>query len=75
MSRTRTTWVDVEVSLDEFSDEDILEEARERRLDPYPECEKESDITEMFYAFKLGREDRAMELARKIAQDHTGGML
>jgi hypothetical protein len=29
----------------------------------------------MFYAFKLGRNDRAMELAKKIAQDHVGGIL
>lgn len=74
MSRSRTAWVDVEIDLGEFSDEDILEEAKERRLGGF-EQEDPSEITEMFYAFKLGRDDLAMELARKIAQDHTGRLL
>jgi len=74
MSRYRTVYVDVEVDLSEFSDEDIFEEAKERRPGDF-ETQDPSDITEMFYAFKLGRDDLALKLARKIAQDHTGGLL
>lgn len=68
----RTITVDVDVDLDEFSDEDIRAEAKDRGLLDYDACE---DIIEMFYAFKLGKEQRAIELARKIAQDATGKIL
>jgi hypothetical protein len=65
--------VDIEVELDEFSDEDIKKEAKARGL--LDEEDTEGGIVEMFYAFKLGKEDRAIELARKIAQDYTGMIL
>lgn len=67
-----TVTVDVEVDLSEFDDEDIREEAQSRG---FLEGDPEGDILEMFYAFKLGKTEHAMELAKKIAMDHTGKIL
>jgi hypothetical protein len=75
MSRTVNvnTWVEVDIDLEDIDTDDLVEELQLRNIG-VPEGNIE-DVTEMFYAFKLGRNDRAMELARKIAQDHTGGIL
>lgn len=66
-------WVDVDVDLDAFDTDDLVAELQSRNVGA-PDGSVE-DVTEMFYAFKLGRTDRAMELAKKIAQDHTGMIL
>jgi hypothetical protein len=68
-----TAYVDVDVDLDEIDTDDLIEELKSRNIG-VPEGDVQ-DVTEMFYAFKLGRTDRAMELAKKIAQDHVGGIL
>lgn len=68
-------YVTVHVDLDDFDDDDIREEAVSRGLMDENENEIDETIREMFYAFKLGRNDRAMELAREIAQDATGMIL
>ena len=75
MSRTVSvnTWVDVDVDLEDIETDDLVEELEFRNVG-IPEGNIE-DVLEMFYAFKLGRNDRAMELAKKIAQDHTGRIL
>jgi hypothetical protein len=75
MSRTVSvnTYVDIDVDLEEIDTDDLLEELRHRNVGA-PEGDIE-DVVEMFYAFKLGRDDRAIELAKKIAQDHVGGIL
>jgi hypothetical protein len=75
MSRTVNVnaWIDIDVDLEDIDTDDLVEELQLRNIG-VPEGNIE-DVTEMFYAFKLGRNDRAMELARKIAQDHTGGIL
>lgn len=65
--------VDVHVDLDDFDDDDLIGECQKRGLSVESDCGDE--ITEMFYAFKLGRTERAVELARKIAQDHVGMIL
>lgn len=35
----------------------------------------EVEIREMFEAFKLGKTEKAMEIAKQMAQDLTGGIL
>jgi hypothetical protein len=65
--------IEVDVDLEEIDTDDLIEELQIRKAG-IPEGSAE-DVTEMFYAFKLGRNDRAMELAKKIAQDHVGGIL
>lgn len=70
---TRYVSVEVEVDMSDFSDEDIQEEATDRGL--VVGANADDEVTEMLYAFKLGRDDRAMEIARLIAQEHTGMIL
>jgi hypothetical protein len=76
MSRTVTVYVegDFDVDLDQINDKDLIAEMVSRNLGTNPE-EASDDINEMFYAFKFGHNDRAMDLAKKIAQDHTGRIL
>lgn len=66
-------WINIDVDLEEIDTEDLIEELQSRNVG-VPEGNVE-DVLEMFYAFKLGRNERAMELAKKIAQDHTGRIL
>ena len=66
-----SAWVDVE--LNEIETDDLIEELKSRNVG-IPEGDVE-DVTEMFYAFKLGKNERAMEIAKKIAQNHTGRIL
>ena len=69
---TVQVWVDVE--LDEFDSEDLRDEL-ERRGKSFDHDDTKTEIEEMYYAFKLGKTDRALELARKICQDVTGKFL
>jgi hypothetical protein len=78
MSRTVnvSAYVNVDVDLDEIGNDDLISELRSRNLGGEVDLNSfEEDITEMFYAFKLGQLDRAMELAKKIACNHTGRIL
>jgi len=73
MSKTVSISAWVDVDLDEIDTDDLIEELKSRNKG-VPEGNIE-DVTEMFYAFKLGKTDLAMELAKKIACDHTGRIL
>ncbi len=75
MSRTVSvnTWVEIDVDLENVETDDLIEELQSRSV-AIPDGNLE-DVTEMFYAFKLGNTARAMELAKKIACDHTGRIL
>ena len=75
MSRTVSVnaYVDVDVDLEEIDTDDLIDELKSRNIG-LPEGDVE-DVTEMYYAFKLGKTERAMELAKKIAQNHTGRIL
>jgi hypothetical protein len=75
MSRTVNVnaWVDIDVDLEDIDTDDLIEELKQRNVG-VPDGNVE-DVTEMFYAFKLGRNDKAIELAKKIAQDHVGRIL
>lgn len=66
-----TVEVDVDIYSDDLDDETLREICEQRGII----SNSDEDVTEMFYAFKLGRTERAMELARKIAMDKTGGIL
>lgn len=71
-----TVTVDVEVDLSDVDTDDLVSELENRAEQTrVPNSIEESDIAEMFYAFKLGRPERAMELARKISCDYTGMIL
>lgn len=72
VSKTVEVDVDVEVEMSEFDTEDLLEELALRGNDWVDTGDL---MMEMFYAFKLGKNDHALELAKKIAQEHTGMIL
>ena len=67
-----STYIDVDIDLGEIRTNDLVSELRSRDVDVGEDL---NDMTEMFYAFKLGNINRAIELAKKIACDHTGGIL
>jgi len=73
-STTVEVEVDVDIDTDNLTDEDLIEVCRHRGIF-VGTGDAEDDITEMFYAFKLGKSERAMELAKQIAQDRTGRIL
>lgn len=66
--------VDNEPGLDSFSDEDLVCELQERGMGDAPYGTHES-IVEMYEAFHLGKNDAAIAIARRIAQDTTGRTL
>lgn len=74
-STTVEVEVDVDISTEDLPNEDLIELCKERGIMAGAAEENQNDITEMFYAFRLGRNERAVELARKIAQDYTGRIL
>jgi hypothetical protein len=65
--------VDIDVDLEDIDTDDLVEELKSRNVN-VPDGNPD-DVVEMFYAFKLGQTDRAMELAKKIACDNTGRIL
>ena len=71
--KTLTVEVDVDVTDDDFSDDDLIELCEARGIWISPAAD--DDIMEMFYAFKLGKTDHAMDVAKRIAQDRTGLIL
>lgn len=68
-----TVDVDVDIYSDDLTDDDLREICEERGI--FPDFDFEDEIREMFYAFKFGNTDRAMILARKIAEEATGMIL
>jgi hypothetical protein len=73
MSRSRSVHTYVEVDLDEFDDDDIEAEYELRGLGGGGDFKDR--IQELFYAFHFGKTDKAMEIARALAQDATGRVL
>jgi hypothetical protein len=67
------TYIDIDVDLEDIDTDDLIEELKSRNTGPIDNSSE--DVTEMFYAFKLGKTDRAMEIAKKIACDYTGRIL
>lgn len=72
---TKSVYVYVDVDLDEFDDDEIIEEYEKRGLGFASGDEIRENILEMYYAFYLGKPERAIELAKKVAQDVTGRTL
>lgn len=68
---SKTVSITVDVDLSEFEDNDLLCELQDRGV----LSNFEDELTEMFYAFKLRNQDRAMEIAKRIASDHVGMIL
>ena len=74
------TYVNVEVRvsdvLDELDDDDLIDELKQRKALPEaPPADLSEDVEELFYALKYGTDEKALEVARRIAQEHTGRIL
>lgn len=67
-------YASVDIDLGDVDTECLRDELINRGHNP-PEGDIEEKITEMFWAFKQGQTDRAMQLAIKIAENHTGRIL
>jgi hypothetical protein len=72
-TKTFTAEAEIDVSLSEFDDDDIVTEYESRGLGSVGDFGEQ--VHEMFYAFYFGKAERAIEIARQIAQDHTGRIL
>jgi len=72
MMMPRTISVSIDVDISEFDDDDLLKELQERGIVAQ---EIADELTEMFYAFKLGKTDRAVEIAKEICCNHVGMIL
>lgn len=70
MSKTVSVTIDVDIS--EFDDDDLLSELQERGI---VTSDIEDELTEMFYAFKLNRIERVLEIAKEISSNHVGMIL
>ena len=69
-----TVEIDVDIDTDDLTDDDLVEVCKRRGIFVGgSDCE--DNATEMFYAFKLGKTNRAIELAKQMAQDRTGMIL
>ena len=65
--------IDVDIELDDFSDDEILAEAVSRNLEVAPSIG--DDVQAMWQAFYIGNDAEAMRLARQIAETATGRMV
>ena len=70
---TITVTTDAEVDLEEIDTNDLVEELSRRDVG-CGESVKEL-IDELFYAFKFGKNDLVLSLAKQIAQEHKGMIL
>lgn len=73
MSRTRYVEVEVEADLDDFSVEELQRELMSRN-EMVP-GDTGDLIAQMWTAFYTGKENRAMEIARTLAETATGRMV
>ena len=71
---SKTVYVSVEVDFSEFDTDDLKDELKSRGVD-VGESDMDDQLDEMFYAFKLNRLERALEIARQIAEGHKGAIL
>lgn len=73
----KTVTVDVEVSLDDFETDDLVEELESRNVAFGGSSEEAalSTLSELHYALKFGLNDRAIEIARRYVNDQLGTAL
>lgn len=65
--------VDVGDVMEEIEDDALIEEMKSRNLGPVATC---ADLTQkLWQAFYMGRDDRALEIARELAEQATGRLV
>lgn len=74
--KTVSVDVEVEVNMEDIDTIDLLEELETRSISGYQGPRDTGDLIEaMWRAFYTGKEARAMDLAREIAETATGRMV
>jgi len=71
-------WITVEVDLDEFDDDEIQAEHEARGLiasSVAAEDKVQSLALELYYSFVFNREDKSIDLAKRLAEEITGRIL
>lgn len=74
----KTVDIEVEVDIDDFSDEDIIDEAEARGLAtsiPPLNSEKHHPLHDVYYALKYGSDADALVLMRNFLCDELGVVL
>jgi len=71
MSRGRTVEAYVEVDIDEFDDEVLIAEMRDREIALHDKV----SVEDMYLALKFGRDEEALRLLRIYIMDITGRVL
>lgn len=71
MTYLKTISVDVDIYSDDIHEDDLKEIA----LKAFGKEDVSELIDEMFIAFKLSRDDQALQLARRLVEQHTGRIL
>jgi len=71
----KTISVEVEVDLDDFDTDDLVEELESRNVTAGSSMSQDaaiSALSELHYALKFGLNDKALELARRYVNDQLG---
>lgn len=69
-------WVDDTDTLEDISNERLLDEILKRNLPSGSETvDAQDDLNKIFYAFYFGKESEAINVMRKYVQDVTGKTL
>jgi hypothetical protein len=71
-STTVEVEVDVDIDSDDLSDDDLREICTQRGIFSKGLTNDNDDIVLMWQAFRTGNTEKAMQLARKVAEDHVG---
>lgn len=83
-SQSKSVWVDVEVDLDDFDTDELIAELESRgrtvssddNLNDLGSISNCDDLVrELWQAFYVGNDARAMELARRLAEAATGRLV
>lgn len=71
-STTVTVDVDVDIDTDDLSDDELREICVERGIFHAGTENPNDNIVLMWQAFRTGDTERAMKLAKQVAEDHVG---
>ena len=66
---TKMTEVEVEVDLSDFTTDELVRELENRPDNPF--CDQ-PDLSDLYEALQLGNDERALCIARKLAETFTG---
>jgi hypothetical protein len=69
------TWITVDVSTDEFSDQVLIEALVKRGYKVWDEEERDAELTRIYEALYLGKQEEAMQRTREYVCNVLGRVL